>query len=310
MTVEPASPAPAHHECLGREVSAIVEEEVGRLPRDQQVAVIRCLLEGRTHESAARELGWPLGTVKSRIAAARQTLTRRLARRGLTPSGIAAIPRIGEPSSRISAHLVRLTAQAAARSLANPSPLAATMPASVAGLVRGVARLMLIARIRAAALLAVTLTSLAWAAPALLGARPGGSAGQTPARPDTPAPAVKPPRTDRYGDPLPPGAVMRLGSVRFRHDRIVNHIAYTPDGRLLVTDDRGRFFQTWDAETGLKIRRIDSGPRTPIRIPSSRSRSSTRGRRSSPAAGIRPSASGTSPRDDRRKCSATTAARG
>lgn len=119
--------------------------------------------------------------------------------------------------------------------------------------------MMLIARIRVATLLAMTLTSLAWTAPALRIARPGDPAGQVQARPDGPTSPVQPPRTDRYGDPLPPGAVMRLGSLRFRNERGINHIAYSPDGRLLVTDDRRRFFQLWDPKTGQKLRRIDSG---------------------------------------------------
>ena len=45
--------------------------------------VVLCDVQGMTHEKAARHLGWPVGTVKSRLAQARELLRGRLARRGL-----------------------------------------------------------------------------------------------------------------------------------------------------------------------------------------------------------------------------------
>jgi hypothetical protein len=123
-----------------------VDEEIRRLPEKQQVAVILCLLEGYTHEAAASDLGWPLGTVKSRIAAARQTLTRRLMRRGVAPSAV--IPsrlRPGQvsayPPSTISPELTRLTVGTAGKSLASPSILTAATSATIASLVQDVLKI-------------------------------------------------------------------------------------------------------------------------------------------------------------------------
>ena len=62
---------------------AAVHDEVDRLPASYREAVILCYLQGRTHEEAARELGWPVGTVKGRLSRARDLLRDRLARRGL-----------------------------------------------------------------------------------------------------------------------------------------------------------------------------------------------------------------------------------
>ena len=42
-----------------------------------------CDLEGRTHQEAARFLGWPIGTVKSRQSQGRGLIRDRLVRRGL-----------------------------------------------------------------------------------------------------------------------------------------------------------------------------------------------------------------------------------
>ena len=46
-----------------------------------------CYLEGLTHEEAAEQLRWPVGTVRSRMARARDLLRRRLVRRGFTTDG-------------------------------------------------------------------------------------------------------------------------------------------------------------------------------------------------------------------------------
>jgi RNA polymerase sigma factor (sigma-70 family) len=64
---------------------AAVHEEVGRLPEKYRVPVVLCDLEGRTHQEAARCLGWPIGTVKSRQSQGRRLLRDRLVRRGLGP---------------------------------------------------------------------------------------------------------------------------------------------------------------------------------------------------------------------------------
>ena len=48
-----------------------VWEEVDRLPERYRLAVVLCYLEGLTHEQAAARLGWPVGTVRSRLARAR-----------------------------------------------------------------------------------------------------------------------------------------------------------------------------------------------------------------------------------------------
>jgi RNA polymerase sigma factor (sigma-70 family) len=71
-------------DAVSREVLALLDEEVSRLPARYREAVVCCYLEGRTQEEAAHVLGWPKGTVSTRLNRARDLLRARLTRRGLT----------------------------------------------------------------------------------------------------------------------------------------------------------------------------------------------------------------------------------
>jgi RNA polymerase sigma factor (sigma-70 family) len=68
------------------DLAPALHEEVGRLPDHYRTAVILCDLEGLTQDQAAARLGWPLGTVRSRLARGRDRLRGRLVRRGLAPA--------------------------------------------------------------------------------------------------------------------------------------------------------------------------------------------------------------------------------
>ena len=60
--------------------------------------------------------------------------------------------------------------------------------------------------------------------------------------------------TDLYGDPLPAGALQRLGTARFRHNSTA--IAYSPDGKMLASGGRDNTIRLLDAATGKEIRRM------------------------------------------------------
>src|SRR5262245_3505393 len=77
-------------------------------------------------------------------------------------------------------------------------------------------------------------------------------------------PAVSPvARFGRDGDLLPPGAVARLGSARFRH--LAMGVLWLPGDRTLLSSGPGEFC-VWDAATGRLLRsapipcRPDEGP--------------------------------------------------
>jgi WD40 repeat protein len=68
-------------------------------------------------------------------------------------------------------------------------------------------------------------------------------------------------RTDRYGDPLPGGALARLGMATLRHRSEVTSLVFTHDGRTLITgassnsdEECQTAIRFWDAATGKLVR--------------------------------------------------------
>lgn len=61
------------------------------------------------------------------------------------------------------------------------------------------------------------------------------------------------PTDDLYGDPLPPGVRMRLGTVRLRHIGSIWDVTISPDGRQAVTCGLSTN-AVWDLETGKRLR--------------------------------------------------------
>src|SRR5437016_4258994 len=66
-------------------------------------------------------------------------------------------------------------------------------------------------------------------------------------------------RVDCWGDPLPEGAVARIGSVRLRHGDSIGALAFSPDGKLLASASWDRTVSVWDSATGQERHRLHAG---------------------------------------------------
>src|SRR5262249_32733564 len=60
--------------------------------------------------------------------------------------------------------------------------------------------------------------------------------------------------TDSHGDPLPPGAIARLGTVRFNHGEGLNALYFLPDGKTILSEGGGAIC-LWDADSGKELDR-------------------------------------------------------
>src|SRR6476619_2491922 len=55
---------------------------------------------------------------------------------------------------------------------------------------------------------------------------------------------------DCFGDPLPAGAMLRLGTTRLRQGDDAEGVAFSPDGRILASAGMDESINFWDTATG------------------------------------------------------------
>ncbi len=125
------------------DVARAIHDEVGRLPERFRKAVVLCYLEGRTHEMAAEELGCPVGTIRSRLATARERLRGRLTRRGIASAAplewlVASSARLAASSAvALPVALAEGAISGAMRIGLGPEALAGTVSAGAIALMEG-----------------------------------------------------------------------------------------------------------------------------------------------------------------------------
>jgi RNA polymerase sigma factor (sigma-70 family) len=251
----PEQPDPLE-EVSARELLRVLDEELGRLAERYRLPLILCVLEGRSVPEAARQLGWSSGSVRGRLARGRACLQARLARRGLAvPAGVAGLllaPAAAEAT---------LSADLSARAVRGALGSAGSVSARAAALAEGGLKQGVLARVKAGLvlLLAAGAVTAGWGARVLQG----------PAAPPTPPaaaeekPAGDPERstalTDLYGDPLPAGALARLGTVRLRAGDGMHLLQCLPGNKTFVsvaTEEQYAVLCEWEMATGRRLRRL------------------------------------------------------
>jgi RNA polymerase sigma factor (sigma-70 family) len=125
------------------DLRAILDQEIDRLPGHYRLALVLCVLQGKTYAEAARELGRPQGTVASWAARARARLRSRLVRRGIAPTAGGTLLAAGDAvSASLAEPLVTCTVQAATATAAGQAVPAVAVSPKAAALAQEVGRLM------------------------------------------------------------------------------------------------------------------------------------------------------------------------
>jgi RNA polymerase sigma factor (sigma-70 family) len=245
-------------ELAWREVQALVEEEIDRLPRKYRTPFIRCYLQGLSRAEAARELGVKEGTIWSRLSWARRRLQERLARRGVALSAVLAAFALSDRAATAALTRLREIASANARAFAAGQTLTETVSARAVALAQTGLSTVAAGKLKRAmtGLLLLILTGVGGAffsarTPNPQAVPPNAKPAEAPRR----EPAAKAP-VDRHGDPLPDAAIARLGTVRWRHGFGVSALAYSPDGKTIAAAGAGRALTLWDAATGKEVRQF------------------------------------------------------
>ena len=215
------------------ELGPILQAEVSRLPGDLRAAVVLCHLEGLTQAEAAARLGWPLGTVATRVRRGCDRLRDRLVRRGVGPAVAGGLVG-GADAGAVSPKLVGVAAGFGAGAVPGPG---------VVQLTTGVLLAMSYTKLKVLAVGLLVATAAAGGVATWAGGPPAG------AEPAEPAKRVPPPAAVTAKKPLAAdffdrrGGMSRLKSVALA----IYHYTDTHDGRFpadLVNAD-GKPLLSW-----------------------------------------------------------------
>ena len=254
------------------EQRGVLDEELAGLPEKLRVPLILHFLEEKTQNEVARILGCSQGSIQRRLARGEAVLRKRLEQRGVA-LGVGTIATLlgsttGAPA--VPARLIESTARAAV----------AFRDGTLTGVTAEAAEKLLRALSWKGAMwkgLWLVMAGVCCLGAGGVGLKAwkmyvGGFGVVAPAESAAPeivtlktvSPKIdarqRSDRLDRFGDPLPEGALARIGTLRFRPrvegDMYGGGIAFLPDGKTLVSlNSNSLYFWEWVA--GKELRRLD-----------------------------------------------------
>ncbi len=280
---EPCDPHPDALDVLSaRELLSLIDREIASLPEVYRLPLLLCDVEGRTQPEAARLLGWTPGSLRGRLLRGRTKLRKRLLRHGVAPETLTVLLAAGLTQANADAVVPLASAASVSRlaTLFSTCPTSPAIPMAAAEMAKAGLRGMMLVKLKLLSVVLLT-TGMLTAGAGLLARNvlvPQGAEERTESKPPSilkteerteskppSPPAAAPPqrandksriRLDQAGDPLPDGAVARLGTIRFRHGGLIENLAFAADGKTLVSCGAFDGMRFWDAATGKEIQRF------------------------------------------------------
>jgi len=137
------SPTTSSGDVDWRDMQAVMDEEIQRLPEKYRSSFVLCFLEGMSQSEAARELGLKQGTIWSRLAQARKLLRQRLSRRGVSLSAVLGVAGLVEGTEAVPPSLVASTVRVVSQAVSGR-----LISAKAAALAEGVSKPMFLTRLK------------------------------------------------------------------------------------------------------------------------------------------------------------------
>jgi RNA polymerase sigma factor (sigma-70 family) len=213
------------------DVRRALDEELNRLPSRFLAPLVLCYLDGVARDEAAARLRLTIGTLDRRLSAGRALLRSRLARRGLGAVALGTVVFSGGLAVAVPEHLSGSTAELACAGRLVSTEVQALLSRSATFRVPAFAGIALLG-----ALVATVIGAAGW------------SGGDEPTRPK-PAPPMATKVNEEPAEPLPEGAVARMGSTKLRHVGL-SDFAFTEGGKTIVSLGVDPAVRYWDPVSG------------------------------------------------------------